>query len=270
MFEPFAIEEHGSVLSSTSYYLTKIEEADIVVSVVYGTLRPGTENEIRYAVKLKKPLLFVQVGESCDDGIGKIRSYLHSYDYCTTHEKACFDGLPELIVRWLENDLITVFRGKVREVQTGNVSGIGVHDGGAAALPTQVLEAFGESTAALSARYGCESGEVDFSSLRSEVPNPYLNPLGDAIISWLVDGRPFDLGTFDPTIGLAMEDSGCSDEVLRHRHRALSAVIRGDFGTALGFVRHCVQRDGFEGRRDVGCCEEVPGKGQIAGNVRLC
>lgn len=162
VFEPFAIGEHGSVLPSTSYYLTKIEEADIVVSVVYGTLRPGTENEIRYAVKLKKPLLFVQVGECCDDGIGKIRSCLHSYDYCTTHEKACFDGLPELIVRWLENDLITVFRGKVREVQTGNVSGIGVHDGGAAALPTQVLEAFGESTAALSARYGCESGEVDF------------------------------------------------------------------------------------------------------------
>lgn len=232
VFEPFAIEEHGSVLRSKSYYLTKIEEADIVVSVVYSTLRPGTENEIRYAVKLKKPLLFVQVGECGDDGIGKIRSYLHSYDYCTTYQKASFDGLPDLIVRWLTDDLITIFRGRVREIQTGDVSGVGVHDGGAAALPTEVLEAFGESTASLSARYGCESGEMDFASLGHEVPNPYLSPLGTAIIACLVDGRPFDLGMFNQTMELAMKDSGCSDEVLRHRHCALSAAVRGDFGTA--------------------------------------
>lgn len=236
VFEPFAIEEHGSVLRSKSYYLTKIEEADIVVSVVYSTLRPGTENEIRYAVKLKKPLLFVQVGECGDDGIGKIRSYLHSYDYCTTYQKASFDGLPDLIVRWLTDDLITIFRGRVREIQTGDVSGVGVHDGGATALPTEVLEAFGESTAALSARYGCESGEIDFASLGHEVPNSYLSPLGAAIIAWLVDGRSFDLGMFNQTMELAMKDSGCSDEVLRHRHRALSAVIQGDFGIALSEI----------------------------------
>lgn len=236
VFEPFAIEEHGSVLRSKSYYLMKIEEADIVVSVVYSTLRPGTENEIRHAVDLKKPLLFIHVGECGDDGIGEIRSYLHGYDYCTTHEKASFDGLPELIVRWLEDDLITVFRGRVREIQTGDVSGVGVRDGGATALPTEVLEAFGESTAALSVLYGCESDEMDFGSLGHEVPNPYLRPLGTAIVAWLVDGHPFDLGMFNQTMELAMKDSGCSDEVLRHRHRALSAVVRGDFGTALSEI----------------------------------
>lgn len=236
VFEPFAVEEHGSVLRSKSYYLTKIEEADIVVSVVYSTLRPGTENEIRHAVKLKKPLLFVQVGKYSDGGVDRIRSYLHGYDYCTTYQKASFDDLPDLVVRWLEDDLITVFRGRVREIQTGDVSGVGVHDSGAAALPTEVLEAFGESTAALSVLYGCESDEMDFASLGHEVPNPYLRPLGTVIVAWLVDGRPFDLDMFNQTMELAMKDSGCSDEVLRHRHCALSAVIQGDFGIALSEI----------------------------------
>lgn len=228
---PFRIEEHGSPIASEQYYLSKIEQADIVVAVIYEELRPGTENEIRYAVELQKPLLFIKIGDKETQPIKDIVSFLHVNDYCTT---VCFDSFTDLspeIIACIEDTLVDLFRGRVFELSQRRASGIGVKSSEDASVPVEIIESFGSSQTKLLKRYGC-----DLDWLQSKTSDANMEILGNAIIDWVIDGKPLMLDQFKSCMFSAMKESGCNEKVLEHRYNALELYLRGDYEEAFSEI----------------------------------
>lgn len=228
---PFAIENYGSPISSEQYYLTNIEQADIVVAVIYGELRAGTENEIRYAVDLKKPLLFTKVGDKEDRQTSDLIKYLHGIDFCTTARRDSFNELPSLIVRDIENTVTLLFRGRMFEIMQGRASGIGMDNQGDAAVSVDVIESFGSSLTKLLRRYDCF---LDWLEPKSD--SLQLESLGNAIIDWAVDGKDLDILLFKDSMLAAMKDSGCDERTLGYRYDAMSMYFKGDYKGAFSKI----------------------------------
>lgn len=228
---PFRIEEHGSPIASEQFYLSKIEQADIVVAVVYEELRPGTENEIRYAVELQKPLLFIKIGDKETQSIKDIVSFLHFYDYCTTVRFDSLADLPSEILACIENTLVDLFRGRLFELSQRRASGIGVKSSEDASVPVEIIESFGLSQTRLLKRYG-----YDLDWLQPKTTDSNLEILGNAIIDWAIDGKPLITDQFKNYMFSAMKDSGCNEPVLEHRYNAMDLYLRGDFEGALSEI----------------------------------
>lgn len=213
---PFRIEEYGSLIPSEQYYLTKIEQTDIVVALVYGELRPGTENEIRYAIELNKPVLFLKVGDKENQSIRDIVSFLHIKDYCTTVAVDSFTDLTQEVVDYIEDTIVTLFHGRLFEITKKRVSGVGVSRLGEVAIPTDVIDSFGLSQIRLLERIGYY---LDW--LEPKSADPCLEALGNAIVDWAVDGEPLDLSQYKELMFSAMRESGCHKQILRAKTEKL-------------------------------------------------
>lgn len=228
---PFRIEEYGSFIPSEQYYLTKIEQADIVVALVYGELRPGTEHEIRYAVELNKPVLFLKIGNKESQSTRDIVSFLHIKDYCTTVNIDSFTGLTQKVVDYIEDTIVTLFHGRLFEMSQRRTSGVGVSRLGEVAISTDIIESFGVSQIRLLKRFGCY---LDW--LEPKSADPRLEALGNAIVDWATDGEPFDLSQYKNLMLDAMDESGCHKRVLDHRYNAMRSYLQCDYKEALAEI----------------------------------
>lgn len=227
----FRIEEHGSPIASEQYYLTKIEQAGIVVSLVCGELRPGTENEIRYAVYLRKPLLFIKIGEQKSRAIKDMVTFLHSVDYCLTVEIDSFENLALKIVDMIEDVLVDLFHGRLFELSYRKKSGVGLGGSEDASMPIEVIDSFGSSQTKLLEIY-----DYRLDWLEVESNGSLLEALGNAIVDWAVDGEPLSIGYFKDRMLSAMEGSGCLRQVLEHRYNAIDAYLQDDYERAFAEV----------------------------------
>lgn len=228
---PFRIEEHGSPIASEQYYLSKIEQADIVVAVIYEELRPGTENEIRYAVELQKPLLLLKIGDKETQSVKDIVSFLHVNDYCTTVRFDSFADLASETLACIEDTLVVLFRSRLFELSQRKASGIGVKSSEDASVPVEIIESFGSSQTRLLKRYG-----YDLNWLEPKTTDSYLEVLGNAIIDWAIDGKPLIIGQFKNYMFSAMKESGCNEQVLEHRYNAMELYLRGDYEEAFSEI----------------------------------
>lgn len=228
---PFRIEEYGSLIPSEQYYLTKIEQTDIVVALVYGELRPGTENEIRYAIELNKPVLFLKVGDKENQSIRDIVSFLHIKDYCTTVAVDSFTDLTQEVVDYIEDTIVTLFHGRLFEITKKRVSGVGVSRLGEVAIPTDVIDSFGLSQIRLLERIGYY---LDW--LEPKSADPCLEALGNAIVDWAVDGEPLDLSQYKELMFSAMRESGCHKQILEHRYNAMGLYLQDRYKEALAEI----------------------------------
>lgn len=228
---PFRIEEHGSPIASEQYYLSQIEQVDIVVALVYEELRPGTESEIRYTVELQKPLLFIKIGNKVTPSVKDIISFLHLKDYCTT---MCFDSFVDLapeVLNCIENTLVVLFRSRLFELSQRRASGVGVKSSEDASVPVEIIESFGLSQTELLRRYNYS---LDW--LESKTTDLQLETLGNAIIDWLVNGEPFDVDQFKDCMLIAMKESGCNKQILEHRYNAMKFYLLGKYNEALSEI----------------------------------
>ena len=232
LFDPFAIENHASFESSSSLFLSRVEQCDVLVSVIGEELRPGTEQEIRYAIDLKKPLMLITIGKSEDASLQELLHFIHGIDYCTTASVDSANSLPKYIISQLNETVVNLFENWVFEKQTGKLSGVGVHDTTNYSIPREAISAFGDSVTQLVRRLGYSS---DWIANNSE--NPYLEPLGSAIVSWILEGAPFQFERFIPTVKLAMLQSGINETTLDLRLKALNAFIQGDCTEAFRYAR---------------------------------
>jgi len=234
IFRAFAIEDHASVMPSRNYYRANVQQCDILVSIIRGELRPGTEEEIRLAVEIKKPLLLILIGENYDSNVKDIVRYVHSTDHCLTKTyNGLIEDLAKYIVRELNYDLVTIFRNNALNQVIGRASGVYINDPESNLISKEVLAAFGESVGLLSERYGYK-----FHKGSDVQTDPYLAPLGQQICSWIISGEAFSLEPYYRSILRAMEHSGISDKTLQFRLKALNAFINGDHEKAKTMVEN--------------------------------
>ena len=228
LFHPFAIEEHVSPLPSEQYYLAKVQQCDVVVSLIKGELRAGTENEIRFALECKKPLLLITIGDQRDKVTEDLVHYIHSIDYATTHNRQSTNGLAQFILDELYNAAALLFKGRLFQLNLGKMQNTAISGKVNHSVSRDAIAAFGESAALLARRYGYD---LDWITAGSD--NPFLEPLGEAAIQWLIDGEQFNVVSFFPTIQVAMNESGISERTLELRLRALDAFVAKDYKEAF-------------------------------------
>lgn len=232
LFQPFTIEEHASFLPSKQFYLAKVQQCDVLVSLIKGELRPGTRDEIRCALDHNKPLLLITIGDKQDIETEELVRYIHGIDYTTTHKHPSIDGLPGFILDELNNAAVMLIKNRAYRMNLGSMPNVVMNDAVSHSVPRDAIAAFGDSAALLAGRYG-----YDVNWIKPESGNPYLAPLGNAAVSWLVDGKPFDVLAFLPTIKVAMSDSGVSDKTLELRLKALDAFVNKNYEEAFSYAR---------------------------------
>ena len=222
IFKPFAIESHASIEPSSSYYLNRLVQSDIVIGIIRSELRPGTSKELYRAIQLRKPLILVQLEGETSSDIESLFRYVREMDACTYVELPSDSGLVSYLMDQLNNVMVDLFHNRRFEIEDGKPAVFA--DIAPISIPEDVLDAFGASVALISKKFNYHAEWLERKS-----DNPHLFFLGEKAVEWLLYGTPFSVGAFKAGILEIMKDSGIPRDTLSLRLDALDASIEGRY-----------------------------------------
>ena len=148
IFKPFAIESHASIEPSSSYYLNRLVQSDIVIGIIRSELRPGTSKELYRAIQLRKPLILVKLEGETSSDIESLFRYVREMDACTYVELPSDSGLVSYLMDQLNNVMVDLFHNRRFEIEDGKPAVFA--DIAPISIPEDVLDAFGASVALVS------------------------------------------------------------------------------------------------------------------------
>lgn len=222
IFKPFAIESHASIEPSSSYYLNRLVQSDIVIGIIRSELRPGTSKELYRAIQLRKPLILVKLEGETSSDIESLFRYVREMDACTYVELPSDSGLVSYLMDQLINVMVDLFHNRRFEIEDGKPAVFA--DIAPISIPEDVLDAFGASVALISKKFNYHAEWLERKS-----DNPHLFFLGKKAVEWLLYGTPFSVGAFKAGILEIMKDSGIPRDTLSLRLDALDASIEGRY-----------------------------------------
>lgn len=222
IFKPFAIESHASIEPSSSYYLNRLVQSDIVIGIIRSELRPGTSKELYRAIQLRKPLILVKLEGETSSDIESLFRYVREMDACTYVELPNDSGLVPYLMDQLNNVMVDLFHNRRFEIEDGGSAVF--TDIAPVSIPEDVLDAFGSSVALISKKFNYHA---DWLERKSD--NPHLFFLGEKAVEWLLYGTRFSVGAFKADILEIMKDSGIPRDTLSLRLDALDASIEGRY-----------------------------------------
>lgn len=222
IFKPFAIESHASIEPSSSYYLNRLVQSDIVIGIIRSELRPGTSKELYRAIQLRKPLILVKLEGETSSDIESLFRYVREMDACTYVELPSDSGLVSYLMDQLNNVMVDLFHNRRFEIEDGKPAVFA--DIAPISIPEDVLDVFGASVALISKKYNYHAEWLERKS-----DNPHLFFLGEKAVEWLLYGIPFSVGAFKAGILEIMKDSGIPRDTLSLRLDALDASIEGRY-----------------------------------------
>lgn len=145
IFKPFAIESHASIEPSSSYYLNRLVQSDIVIGIIRSELRPGTSKELYRAIQLRKPLILVKLESGTSPEIESLLRYAREMDACTYVGRPNDSGLVPYLMDQLNNVMVDLFHNRRFEIEDGGSAVF--TDIAPVSIPEDVLDAFGSSVA---------------------------------------------------------------------------------------------------------------------------
>ena len=222
IFKPFAIEFHASTEPSSSYYLNRLVQSDIVIGIVRSELRPGTSRELHRAISLRKPLILVKLKSDTSPDIESLFRYAREMDACTYVELPSDSDLVPFLMTQLNNVMVDLFHARRFEIENGSKTAL--TDISPVSIPEDVLDAFGASVALISNKFNYHA---DWLERKSD--NPYLSFLGEKAVEWLLYGTSFSIAAFKAGILETMRDSGIPRDTLSLRLDALDASFEGRY-----------------------------------------
>lgn len=222
IFKPFAIESHASIEPSSSYYLNRLVQSDIVIGIIRSELRPGTSKELYRAIQLRKPLILVKLEGETSSDIESLFRYVREMDACTYVELPSDSGLVSYLMDQLNNVMVDLFHNRRFEIEDGKPAVFA--DIAPISIPEDVLDAFGASVALISKKFNYHAEWLERKS-----DNPHLFFLGEKAVEWLLYGTPFSVGAFKAGILEIMKDSGIPRDTLSLRLDVLDASIEGRY-----------------------------------------
>ena len=222
IFKPFAIESHASIEPSSSYYLNRLVQSDIVIGIIRSELRPGTSKELYRAIQLRKPLILVKLEGETSSDIESLFRYVREIDACTYVELPSDSGLVSYLMDQLNNLMVDLFHNRRFEIEDGKPAVFA--DIAPISIPEDVLDVFGASVALISKKFNYHAEWLERKS-----DNPHLFFLGEKAVEWLLYGTPFSVGAFKAGILEIMKDSGIPRDTLSLRLDALDASIEGRY-----------------------------------------
>lgn len=232
---PFLIDEKGSELRSTQFFQYEVQQADVIVMMIKGEVRPGTQIEFITATKHKKPLLiYFLKDDSPSLGVAQLRNSIKNGDYCTYRDLDDFDNIAPIIRNDVMENLVRYYQYKhflPAEMDTFDIDITEAVEATAAlrhGAPTKA------SIALFSSSYGHIFDllgiwqPVDTDSCQSP-----MHTLGLAAIDWLVNGTSMDCETEILNLAKSLDDLYDSTDWLLRRWDAIRSEQSGDLDSAL-------------------------------------
>ena len=227
--ETFTIEDHVTEIPSTQFFLMKIEQTDAVVILIKDDIRPGTTQEIVRAQELGKPMLvyFCKSSEA-KNSIKEFKNQLISKDQLTFKEVENFDGIDEVVLNDVINNVIHYYKFKhgspVQETEEKFMSNNELID--ISILDKNFLKYFGNNRNTLIDLLGLTNY-----SQKSDEKNE--QNLGNKLIEWLCTGKTFvdNQDTSKLFEELSLPEN--IERVLKARSESIQKYFNGDLEKSL-------------------------------------
>jgi hypothetical protein len=186
---PFIIEDEASSSPSSQLFLRQVERSDVIVLLVKGEVRPGTGMEYSLAKKLNKPLLVYFIDDEIPTlDVIKLKKEIQIADRCTYHPVSSFNGIEELILKDLMNDIIRAFQDQhfIYTFQNESLIRTEIHEtpelGGSGIPSKTIINTF-------SSCYNYFYDLINLSYYKKDVPQAEFHRFGCSLLSWLVNGK---------------------------------------------------------------------------------
>lgn len=233
---PFIIENTASEIPSGQFFEYRVLQANIVVMMIKGELRPGTNIEFTVATKNRKPLLiyFLKDQNPSSDVI-RLRKAVQESDYCTYRDMDTFEDIAKIV----QNDVIA---NMIQYYQYNHFTKSNIAAEPAIELspvakentlskydtPTKTsIGLFSSSYAHIFELLGFHSAS-DALVLQSP-----LHSFGVAAIDWLVTGKPIDYDAEFRNLITHLDDVYDSTEWLANRGKAIQYELSGNTHNAI-------------------------------------
>lgn len=108
---PFIIEDVARSSPSAQTYEHQVARSDIVVTLIKGDVRPGTDEENVIARRYRKPiLLYFLRSDQTSLSVDMFKQEIKKTDYCTYAYCETFDHMEDRVFRDVMEDLITFYK----------------------------------------------------------------------------------------------------------------------------------------------------------------
>lgn len=227
---PFIIEDYSSEFPSTQLFKFRVSQADIVVILIKGEIRTGTQQEIQVALEQQKPQLvyFIETAQASEE-VDKFKKDIESYDMSTYKTIKSPKNIPDMVLNDIVNNLILHYQYRHASINNDSKEQyIGNEDlFEDNILDKQFLSYFGNNKNSL----------IDLLNLSKYSPltgDPSEdNVFGSKLLQWMCEGNQF-LGEEDTSdIYDHLNIQGNIAEIIKLRHESIRCYFSQDLKGAI-------------------------------------
>ena len=231
---PFTIEDHPSVISSTQYFQSQINHSDLVVLLLKGEVRRGTYIEYTLATKLKKPLLVYFLTDLAQTSqVIALRNELINSDYCTFTDIDSFHNIEKRIHRDIMENIIYKFQDTYLKPPNKSLL-TEVPFVPAQPATSRLGVPSKEAISLFSSSYDHLFNLLEIeSNSQNSASSSILHQLGIAVLDWLVTGKAFETDRELLQIADCVAELYNDTKWLKKRLEVIPLYIKGDFENAL-------------------------------------
>lgn len=231
---PFIIEDCASRMQSEQFYQRQIVQSDIVVMLVKGDVRKGTQREFSLCMKLRKPLYIYFLDDVApSQNVNRIRNILQNQDYCTYRKIKD----PTCIEKEIQNDIIEDVIRYYQDSVYMNVKNENEPDELSFTIESSISNLGIPRKTSLALFQSCYSYFFELLDINvleknalSEISE--YHELGKMLIKWLINGDIFDCDKL-PQLVDGLKNIYQNTDWLKHRWEAIWYEINGESQRAL-------------------------------------
>lgn len=234
---PFIIEDSASAKRSEQFYQRQVEKSDLVVLLVKGDVRKGTQIEFALCSKLRKPLYVYFLKDTCPSlSVEKIKKDIQSRDLCTYKQIDNFDHIEEIVRNDILEDVIRYYQDGthintyfVDESEDLSLSIKSATTG--LSIPSKTSLVLFQSCY----NYIYELLNIFPLNYDSATEKSEFHELGKLLIDWLINGDLFDCDNEILKLVESTKSIYNNTDWLMYRWDAIKYELRGDSNNAYEF-----------------------------------
>lgn len=239
-FLPFIIEDEASIDPSLQFFQRQIMKADIVVFLIKGEIRRGTQTEIALVERLNKPkLVYFFEDEKPSREVLNFKKSLQDKDKCTYRNFLTTDNIGDEVRKDLMNNIVRTFQEKYNQPEfEEKVIGTNLANEFSTVINGTPLKT---DLAKFESCYNHIYKLIGYSFFAKETEESDYHALGCALLEWLTDGKwciqNEDISKMIDYCENVYNNTDC----LRHRWDAIVSAQRGDLRKALAFEEKALE-----------------------------
>ncbi len=233
IFNAFIIEEHGSPISSTQLFKSKVEISDIIILFLKDTVRQGTLQEFDIVKKKHKKMIAYFIKSNCADlSISEVKSEIINLDYCTFYEydPSSDEKIEDIVFNHIMESLVDWYRmGKIITDETYTFTNISPYVN---SLPKLILQNF---NSCYGKTFDILNIKIYGNKNKDNKEKSKLHDIGIDMLKWLLTGSDFPSNEEFNQIVLSMKELFNDTLWLKKRWEACKCMANNNFKQALKY-----------------------------------